>query len=228
MSKTRYTLAITAAVATAVTLAACSSTTSSGSMGGMPGMGASNSATAAPNAGPHNAQDTSFTQEMIVHHTGAIAMADLAATRASSTQVKTLASQIKAAQQPEINLMTSWLKVWGEPVMMPGMASPSPTPTASDMSGMDMSTPMPSASGMDSSMPGMTPEDMATLSSETGAAFDREFLTLMIEHHQSAVSMANDELSKGQNTAAKKLAQSIVTSQSKQISSMKTMLSSLG
>jgi uncharacterized protein (DUF305 family) len=93
---------------------------------------------------------------------------------------------------------------------------------------MDMSTPMPSASGMDSSMPGMTPEDMATLSSETGAAFDKEFLTLMIEHHQSAVSMANDELSKGQNTAAKKLAQSIVTSQSKQISSMKTMLSSLG
>jgi uncharacterized protein (DUF305 family) len=219
MSKIRYTLAITAAVATAVTLAACSSTTSSGSMGGMPGMGTSNSATAAPNAGPHNAQDTSFTQEMIVHHTGAIAMADLAATRASSTQVKTLASQIKAAQQPEIDLMTSWLKAWGEPVTMPGMAaSPSPTPTASDMSGMDMSTPMP----------GMTPEDMATLSSETGAAFDKEFLTLMIEHHQSAVSMANDELSKGQNTAAKKLAQSIVTSQSKQISSMKTMLSSLG
>jgi uncharacterized protein (DUF305 family) len=228
MSTIRYTLAITAAVATAITLAACSSTSGSGSMGGMPGMGASNSATPAPSIGPHNAQDTSFTQEMIVHHKGAIAMADLAATRASSTQVKTLASQIKAAQQPEITLMSSWLKAWGETLTMPGMASPSPT--ASDMSGMNMSTPMPtpSANAMGSSMPGMTPEDMATLSSETGAAFDKEFLTLMIEHHQSAVSMADDELSKGQNTAAKKLAQSIVTSQSKQISTMKTMLSALG
>jgi uncharacterized protein (DUF305 family) len=50
----------------------------------------------------------------------------------------------------------------------------------------------------------------------------------MILHHESAVSMAKGELSKGQNAAAMKLAQSIVTSQSKQITSMKTMLSSLG
>jgi uncharacterized protein (DUF305 family) len=98
------------------------------------------------------------------------------------------------------------------------------------MSGMDMSTPMPtpSASGMASSMPGMTPQDMAMLSSATGPAFDKEFLTLMIQHHQSAVSMAKDELSKGRNAAAKNLAQSIITSQSKQITSMKIMLSSLG
>jgi uncharacterized protein (DUF305 family) len=228
MSKIRYALALTAAVAAAVTLAACSSNTGSGSMGGMN----HSAATAAPgsNTGPHNAQDTVFTQTMIVHHTGAIEMADLAATRASSTKVKTLASQIKAAQQPEIKEMTSWLKAWGELVTMPGMTSPSPMPTASDMSGMDMSTPSPSpsASGMGSAMPGMTPEDMATLSSATGPTFDKEFLTLMIEHHQSAVSMAKDELSKGQNTAAKNLAQSIVTSQTKQITSMKTTLSSLG
>jgi uncharacterized protein (DUF305 family) len=197
----------------------------------MAGMDPSSSAAAAPasNTGPHNAQDTAFTQTMIVHHTGAIKMADLAATRASSKQIKDLASQIKAAQQPEIVEMTSWLKAWGEPVTMSGM-SPSPTPTASDMSGMDMATPapIPSATGMGASMPGMTPADMATLSSETDAAFDKEFLTLMIEHHQSAVSMAKGELSKGQNASAKKLAQSIVTSQSKQSTSMKTMLSSLG
>lgn len=186
--------------------------------------------TAMPSTDAHNPQDAAFTQTMIVHHTGAIAMADLAAARASSTPVKDLALQIKAAQQPEIDEMTSWLKAWGEPVTMPGMTSPTPAPTSGDMSGMDMSTPSPmsSDSGMDSSMPGMTPADMAELSSAMGPTFDKDFLTLMIQHHQSAVSMAKVELSKGQNTAAKNLAQSIVTSQSKQIASMKTMLSSLG
>jgi uncharacterized protein (DUF305 family) len=188
------------------------------------------SSMAMPSTNAHNAQDVSFTQTMIVHHTGAIAMADLAATRASSTQVKDLALQIKAAQQPEIDEMTSWLKAWGDPVTMPGMTSPPPTPTSGDMPGMDMSAPTatPSAIGMDSSMPGMTPADMAELSSATGLTFDKDFLTLMIEHHGSAVTMAKVELSKGQNTAAKKLAKSIVTSQSKQIASMKTMLSALG
>ncbi len=206
-----------AAAVLAVTglLAGCSSTGSAP----MPSMSS---------ADVHNAQDTTFAQMMIVHHTGAIEMADLAATRASSTKVKDLAAQIKAAQRPEIDEMTTWLKAWGEPVTMPGITSSSPTPTPSDMSGMDMSTPTPSASGMDSSMPGMTPEDMAILSAAMGPAFDKQFLTLMIQHHQSAVSMAKDELSKGQNTAAKKLAQSIVTSQSKEIGSMTTMLSSLG
>ena len=50
---------------------------------------------------------------MIVHHQGAIEMADLAATRASSQQVKDLAAQIKAAQAPEIEQMTGWLQAWG-------------------------------------------------------------------------------------------------------------------
>ncbi len=147
-----------------------------------------------PSANAHNAQDITFAQSMIVHHTGAIAMADLGTTRASSTKIKDLAAQIKAAQQPEIDEMTAWLKGWGEPVTMPGM----------------------------------TPHDMAMLSATAGPAFDKEFLTLMIQHHKNAVSMANDQLSKGQNTAAKKLAQSIISSQSKEIDSMRTMLTSLG
>ncbi|MHB1234868.1 MAG: DUF305 domain-containing protein [Microbacteriaceae bacterium] len=174
----------------------------------------------------HNAQDTAFAQAMIVHHQGAIEMADLAATRASSPQVKDLAGQIKAAQQPEIDAMTSWLMAWGEPVDMPGMGS-TPSPSGS-MPGMDMSTPMPtssSASGME--MPGMTAQEMASLKATTGTAFDKLFLTLMTQHHQGAVSMAKAELSQGKNADARKLAQSIVTSQTKQIADMQTLLSTL-
>lgn len=202
-------------------LAACSGTAST------PGSSMPPMSSMPSNA--HNAQDTTFAQMMIVHHKGAVEMSNLADTRADSAQVKDLASQIKAAQQPEIDEMTSWLKAWGEPVDMPGMGSPSPEPSSSDMPGMDMSSPTPSdSSDMGSSMPGMSPEDMMSLQEATGATFDRQFLTLMIEHHQGAVSMAKDELSKGKNAAAKKLAQSIVTSQSKQIADMQSMLSNLG
>lgn len=174
----------------------------------------------------HNAQDTAFAQAMIVHHQGAIEMADLAATRATSTQVKDLAAQIKAAQQPEIDAMTSWLMAWGEPLDMPGMGS-TPSPSGG-MPGMDMSSPTPtssSASGME--MPGMTAQEMASLKATSGTAFDKRFLTLMIQHHQGAVSMAKAELSQGRNADARQLAQSIVTSQTKQIADMQTMLSTL-
>jgi uncharacterized protein (DUF305 family) len=174
-----------------------------------------------PSASVHNAEDTSFTQLMMVHHEGAITMADLAPTRASSTAVKDLAATIKAEQQPQITLMKGWLKTWGEPATAP---TPTPMPSSSSMPGMGT----PSAPMSATSMPGMTPEDMAMLTAATGAAFDKMFLSLMIEHHQSAVTMAKTELAGGNNAAAKKLASSIVASQTKQIATMKTMLTSLG
>lgn len=200
-------------------LAGC---TSSG-MGEMPGMSHSSSTPAAS----HNAQDAMFAQMMIVHHQGAIEMADLASTRAGSTQVKDLAVKIKAAQQPEIDEMKAWLKAWGEPLAMPEMGSGS-SPSPSDMSGMDMSTPMPTDGSDMNSMPGMTPQDMAELKAATGPAFDKAFLTLMIQHHQGAIDMAKQEQSGGKDTEAKKLADSIVNSQSKEIAEMQADLASLG
>lgn len=44
------------------------------------------------------------------------AMAQLAATKASSAYVKMLGARIQAAQQPEIDLMSSWLSMWGATV----------------------------------------------------------------------------------------------------------------
>jgi uncharacterized protein (DUF305 family) len=166
-----------------------------------------------------------FAQMMLVHHEGAIAMANLAPSRAASPQVKALATAIKAAQQPEIIEMTAWLKAWGAPTSMPGST---PAPSMSTMPGMDMSTPTPTDSTGMGTMPGMTPQDMASLQAASGAAFDTLFLSLMIQHHQGAVTMAKQEQSGGMDSAAKKLADSIVTSQTKQISDMQAMLTSLG
>lgn len=190
-----------------------------GDMSGMSGMSSTPSAA-------HNTQDVTFAQMMIVHHEGAIEMADLAPTRAASTQVKDLATKIKAAQQPEIEQMKSWLKSWSEPVTMSGMGSSSPTPD--DMSGMDMSTPMPTASSSMGSMPGMTAQDVDSLKAATGTAFDKKFLTLMIQHHEGAITMAKQEQSGGKDGAARKLADNIVSSQTTEIADMKAMLTALG
>ena len=191
-------------------------------MGDMSGM----SPTSSTPTASHNTQDVTFAQMMIVHHEGAIEMADLAPSRAASTQVKDLATKIKAAQQPEIDQMKSWLKTWGEPTTMSGMDSSSPTP--SDMSGMDMPTPMPTESSSMGSIPGMTAQDMDRLKAAAGAAFDKQFLTLMIQHHQGAITMAEQEQSGGKDSAAKNLADTIVGSQTKEIADMKVMLTALG
>lgn len=190
---------------------------------------ASPSASAPSNAAvdaEHNDQDVMFAQMMIVHHKGAIEMAQMATTQASSQQVKDLAAKIEAAQQPEIEQMTSWLNTWGEPVeadsSMGGMEgmdhSATPSGDSSSMQGMDHS-----------SMPGMMSEEQMTqLQNATGTDFDRMFLQMMIEHHTGAVQMAETEQQQGSNPQAQELADSIVTSQSAEIEQMKQMLTTLG
>lgn len=211
-------------VGAAVTLAACSSSgnahsSSSGagsstpggmsggmssgmSMGGDSGSGSAKAG--APAAGPHNAADVRFATDMIPHHGQALEMAKLALTKATNPQVTQLARAIEGAQTPEITTMTGWLKGWNQAV-----------PDTS-MGGMDMG-------GM--SVPGMmSSADMAKLKTASGAAFDRLWLTQMIAHHRGAVTMARTEVSAGQNTDAKALAQSIITGQSSEIETMTKLL----
>ncbi len=73
----------------------------------------------------------------------------------------------------------------------------------------------------------MSDVDMTSLSKATGAAFDRMWVSMMIRHHQGAVTMATAEQSTGQNPDAKKLAQSIITSQTAQITQLTVLLSTL-
>ncbi len=56
--------------------------------------------------------DIAFTEGMIVHHQGAIDMAKAAQTSAKHAEVKTLAAEIIAAQQKEIDMMKGWLAEW--------------------------------------------------------------------------------------------------------------------
>lgn len=56
--------------------------------------------------------DQAFLAEMIVHHEGAVDMANLALTNAKHQEIKTLANAIISAQNTEIASMKGWLKTW--------------------------------------------------------------------------------------------------------------------
>ncbi|WP_328690223.1 DUF305 domain-containing protein [Streptomyces phaeochromogenes] len=198
----RTALAATAGVA-ALLLSACGG--GGHDMGSM-GSDSSPSASASAEADKHNGADVSFATEMIMHHRQAVEMADMAADRASSQEVKDLATKVKAAQDPEIKTMSGWLTSWGEevPENMSGM----------DMPGMDM----PGMPGM------MSSEDMDKLETASGAEFDKMFLEMMVEHHEGAVSMAKTEKANGEYEPAVKLADDVITAQTAEIEQMNKML----
>ena len=197
----KRTLALVAVPVTALTLAACGSSSSAGSSGSTPSDGMSMSKDSGMSGMKHNQADITFASQMIPHHQQAVDMAGLVASRSSNSQVRSLAAKISAAQAPEIATMTSWLKAWNQP-----------TPEA--MNGMDM--------------PGMmTMAQMKKLAGASGQTFDRLFLTMMVAHHTSAIAMAQQEQSGGQDAMAKELAGKIVKDQTAEIAEIKTILASL-
>ena len=201
-------------IAGAVVLTGCSGDGSMESMDmGGNDSGSSASESSADDSAAFNDADVTFVQEMIPHHRGALAMAQLADGRAEDERVLALAGRIEAAQEPEIEMMTGWLEEWGEPV-----------PDESDM-GMGGMEGMEDG-GME--MGGMSEEDMSALEAASGAEFDRMFLETMIEHHSSAVEMAETQIAEGSNPDAVALAEDIAESQTAEIEEMRALLSELG
>lgn len=181
------------AILTVVTLlAACGSSTSSNVDSSTV---ESTSATA-----EFNDNDVMFAQMMIPHHEQAIEMADIALDPSvgASKEITDLASQIKAAQDPEIAQMKALLTKWGKSV-------------ATD-SGMDHGSMM---NGM------MSTDDMDSLGKLTGAAFDKAWAEGMIAHHQGAIDMANSVLANGTNTEINMLAKAIVSGQTAEIETLR-------
>lgn len=120
----------------------------------------------------YSPDDVVFMQDMIPHHHQAILMAELAADRTNNPDLVDLAGRINGSQQDEIEFMQTWLRERGEQV---------PEPTAHD------------AMHTDHKMAGMaTPEQMAELANADGTDFDQLFLTLMITHHEGAVTMVEE------------------------------------
>ncbi len=138
---------------------------------------------------------------MVPHHLQAIEMADLVPTRTRNADVVGLASRIRSAQQPEVEAMTGWLASFGA----------APPVDHGSMEGHGTAG-MASADAL---------RELATL---RDAAFDRRWLTLMVEHHEGAVTMAQTVLRDGEHAGTRALAQAVVREQTAEIAEMSALL----
>ncbi|WP_406491436.1 DUF305 domain-containing protein [Streptomyces sp. NBC_01604] len=145
-----------------------------------------------------NSADVSYARMMIEHHTQALEMTELVPDRAGSSKLEKLAERIGAAQGPEIDSMEAWLSEHGE-----------------DEKG----------DGHDhTSMPGMATEaQLKKLRAAKGEAFDELFLTLMITHHQGAITMATEVKAQGNNIRVEEMADDVVAQQTSEIARMRDM-----
>lgn len=139
-----------------------------------------------------------FAEGMIPHHQQAIDMSNLALTHSTSPEILDLARRIIAGQTPEIELMQGWLDDNDSDSMMGMMGETGMGGMASDA-------------------------EMAELGSLSGSDFDRQFLTLMITHHEGALHMVH-MIDDSTEPEVKGLAQDIVRVQTAEIKEMKQLL----
>ena len=114
----------------------------------------------------YTASDAQFMRDMIPHHQQALEMSRLAPNRTNSPELLEIAGKIEAAQGDEIAFMEQWLTSRGESIDQGHAHTGHRT-----MKGM------------------ATEAQMASLSAASGVEFDRQFLSLMIAHHEGAIDM---------------------------------------
>ncbi|MCF6293359.1 MAG: DUF305 domain-containing protein [Robiginitomaculum sp.] len=124
----------------------------------------------------YSKNDATFMRDMIPHHNQAVQMAELVDERTNHEEVIDIAGRITVSQADEIDFMQSWLRERDEDV--PQADAHHDMHTSHSMAGM------------------ATPEQMAKLAKVEGVEFDQLFLTLMITHHEGAVTMVKELLKK--------------------------------
>jgi uncharacterized protein (DUF305 family) len=148
--------------------------------------------------GAGNATDAAFVNDMVPHHESAVEMAKLAKARAEHPEIRQLASNIIATQNREIATMQSVEADLSD-------AHSEHMGTEDHMSGDAHSRGM-----------GMDPQRL-----RDAKPFDRAFIDMMIRHHKGAVTMAKEELAKGENPTLRGLAEDIVAAQEREIAQMR-------
>jgi uncharacterized protein (DUF305 family) len=148
--------------------------------------------------------DLRFIDAMILHHQGAVVMAKEVQQKSTRPEMKQLADEIIEAQEKEIAQMQLWRKTW--------------YPKAGEQ-------PMAWHSQMGHTI-AMSPEQMKAMRmdmdlGQANAEFDLRFLNAMIPHHEGALKMAQDVLSKSKRPEIMQLAENIISSQQKEIDQMK-------
>ena len=160
--------------------------------------GSSAASTPTPATSAHNQADVTFAQNMIPHHEQhCIQMSDIILG--------------KQGIDPRVVQLANQIKAEQGPEIqqMRSWLSQWNQPTISMAPGM------------------MSDQDMTALKNAQGVDASKQFLTGMIQEHQAAIAMAQDEIKSGQYPPAVALANSIVTNHQQQITTMQGILASL-
>jgi uncharacterized protein (DUF305 family) len=139
--------------------------------------------------------DLQFIDQMIPHHEGALMSSEHTISNSKRPELRQLYENIQKSQSEQIEQMQEWRKEW--------------YPDAEQVFGM-MGNGM-----MDGSMQRMM----------GGNVLDTMFLKMMVPHHQLAVDMSDEALSKAEHPELRDLAQNIRDEQSSEIELMKGYLS---
>ena len=144
--------------------------------------------------------DLQFIDSMVHHHEGAIKMANMVIGKTKRAEVKAFAQKIIDDQAKEIAQMKQWREAWfaGKPAAL------------------NMELP-----GMEGGMKMMNSEHMKEMDQMESNHFDEHFLNMMTAHHEGAVTMAKDALTKAQHPEIKQLAEQIIKAQQAEIKQMK-------
>ncbi len=154
--------------------------------------------------------DKTFIEMMIPHHQGAVEMAQMAVNQAKNPEVKKLAESIIKDQNREVQQMQTWYKQWY------GAQIPTNNMNMQMHHGMgqEMMMVMQQQEMMDKEM-------IAAL--QNASNFDRKFLREMTNHHQMALMMAGMVVDSAVHSETRKLAQSVIQSQSAEIEKMRQL-----
>jgi uncharacterized protein (DUF305 family)/uncharacterized cupredoxin-like copper-binding protein len=191
-----------------------------GMMTGSPAMGTGDM------AGMMGQFDQMFIDMMIPHHASAVAMAQVATSRAEHPEIRSLAEDIIASQSAEIEQMRSWRDQWYQdaaamPMMdmdqMMAMMGEMMGDVPGSMMGTPSAMPGPGAMGMMMEM-----EEQISRLCATTEDFDRAFIEAMIPHHQSAIMMAQVALMRAEHPELQVLAQTMIDDQQWEIEQMQT------
>jgi uncharacterized protein (DUF305 family) len=145
--------------------------------------------------------DRAFAQAMVPHHESAVAMAEIALRPAQSDFVRDLARAIVSTQRSEIVALERIdARLEKDGVQTGDLGVPH------HMQGMD--------------------GDPAEL--RDAKDFDRAFAEMMIPHHEGAIAMAEAQLDKGEDDELKRLSQTIVAAQRREIADMRAFLKNRG
>ena len=138
--------------------------------------------------------DIDFASMMIEHHQGAIDMSEVELQHGADAQMKLMAQQIITAQKAEIAKMQTFIQ-----------AHPATAKQSMALGSMQMMYDQMKAMPMSGNV-------------------DQDFASMMTIHHQGAVTMAQEAVSKGHHADIKSMAQQMIADQQREIAAFQTWL----